>query len=50
MGRGALMNQRRQGHYSIEQGGRSTRMNVRGLGRIVEGRPADRVDIIPQSQ
>lgn len=36
--------------YLMQQGVRSTRMDVRALGRNVEGEPADRVDIISQVQ
>jgi outer membrane protein OmpA-like peptidoglycan-associated protein len=36
--------------YLIQQGVRSTRMDVRALGNNVEGSPADRVDIIPKAQ
>ncbi len=35
--------------FLIEQGVRSTRMDVRALGNKVAGDPADRVDVIPQA-
>jgi outer membrane protein OmpA-like peptidoglycan-associated protein len=34
--------------FLIDQGVRSTRMDVRALGSNVEGGPADRVDVMPQ--
>ncbi|MCH8925159.1 MAG: OmpA family protein [Proteobacteria bacterium] len=35
--------------YLIEQGVRSTRMDVRALGDKVPDGPADRVDVLPQA-
>ena len=35
--------------YLINEGVRSTRMDVRALGNNVDGEPADRVDILPKA-
>ncbi|MEX2297283.1 MAG: OmpA family protein [Dongiaceae bacterium] len=36
--------------FLINEGVRSTRMDVRALGNNIEGEPADRVDILPKTQ
>jgi hypothetical protein len=35
--------------FLINEGVRSTRMDVRALGNNVDGEPADRVDILPKA-